>query len=193
MSRSDALNHRKEKLFLLQVAVAFPHARGSRSRSHPPLSASPVLNQDTSRVACSAHTKASGDHRASTRCVSRILACALRRDTMAAALHVPPSPLYAVDGGANGERLAFLPVGRFLRLLLFLSLPLPVSLVLFLEEGARSSRRTPVVISRKIPFSRPRPKKFHRARRLLANGGGNRECGMLVGSRGAKEGQGPRE
>lgn len=31
------------------------------------------------------------------------------------------SPLYAADGGANGERLAFLPVGRFLRSPLFLS------------------------------------------------------------------------
>lgn len=30
-------------------------------------------------------------------------------------------PLYAVDGGANGERFAFLPVGRFLHSFLLLS------------------------------------------------------------------------
>lgn len=77
-----------------------------------------------SRVACSVHTKTSGDHRASTRCVSRILACALRRDTMAAAAALYVSPLLCTPwtGGANGERLAFLPNGRFLRLPLFLTL-----------------------------------------------------------------------
>lgn len=112
-----------------------------------------VLNQDMSRVACSAHTKASGDHRASTRCVSRILACALRRDTMAAAaaaaaavaLYVSPLFCTPWTGGANGERLAFLPVGRFLCLPLFLSLfaffflslshPLPRSVFLSKDSG----------------------------------------------------------
>lgn len=76
-------------------------------------------------MACSAHTKASGDHRASTRCVSRILACALRRDGRRRRRRRVirfSSPLYAADEGANGERLAFLPVGRFLRPLLFLPL-----------------------------------------------------------------------
>lgn len=94
------------------------------------------------------------------------------------------SPLYAVDGGANGERLAFLPVGRFSVASLSLSLALcrSISLYLILFLGGCSSRRTPVVISKKIPFSRLRPKKFHRARRLLANGGGKPECGTLVGS-----------
>lgn len=109
-------------------------------------------------VVCSVHTKASGDHRTSTRCVSRILACALRRDTMAAAaLYVSPLLCTPWTGGANGERLAFLPIGRFLSLPLFLSLlgffPF-LYLILFL--GVYSSRRTLVIISRKISFSRPR-------------------------------------
>lgn len=117
-----------------------------------------------SRVACSVHTKASGDHRASTRCVSRILACALRRDTMAAAaaaLYVSPLLCTPWTGGANGERLAFLPNGRFLRLPLFLTLFafffLSLYLILFL--GVYSSRRTLVIISRKISFSHPRPRR----------------------------------
>lgn len=169
----------------MQVTVAFPHAQGSRSRSHPPLSASPVLNQDTSRVACSAHTKASRDHRASTRCVSRILACALRRDTMAAAaLHV--SPLFYTLW--TEALMASVSLSCWLAgFSACLSLPPFLCLVLFLEGC--SSRRTPVVISRKIPFSRPRPKKFHCARRLLANRGGKRECGTLVGSRERRKGR----
>lgn len=117
-------------------------------------------------VACSAHTKASGDHRASTRCVSRILACALRRDTMAAAaaaaaaLYV--SPLFCTPwtealmanvslscrlAGFSGCRSSFLS-------LLFFPF---LYLILFLE--VYSSRRTLVIISRKISFSRPRPRR----------------------------------
>lgn len=124
------------------------------------------------------HTKASGDHRASTRCVSRILACALRRDTMAAAaaaaaLHV--SPLFCTPWTkalmANVSlscRLAgfsaYLSLYSF-----FFSFSLSLLLCFFLEEC--SSRRAPAVISRKIPFSRLRPEKFYRARRLPTNGG----------------------
>jgi len=59
----------------------------------------------------------------------------------------------------------------------------PPSLLL---EG-RSSRRVPVVISRKIPFPRSRPEKFQRARRLPANrhgmfgGTGRTSVGSWVG------------
>lgn len=141
-----------------------------------------------SRVACSVHTKASGDHRASTRCVSRILACALRRDTMAAAAALYVSPLLCTPwtGGANGERLAFLPNGRFLRLPLFLTLFAFFS-PLFISSS--SSECIPLEglwsLSRgKFPFlTRDHAEKFHRARRLLANGGGKRGDGeTLVGN-----------
>lgn len=115
-------------------------------------------------VACSAHTKASGDHRASTRCVSRILACALRRDTMAAAVAAAlyVSPLFCTPWTealmANVSlscRLAGFSGCRsfFLSLLFFPFL----NLILFLE--VYSSRRTLVIISRKISCSRPRPRR----------------------------------
>lgn len=77
----------------------------------PSISSSPL-----DRLKTSSRAKESARiHRDAIRCVSRILACGLLpRDGCRFTFARFSPPLYIVDGGANGDRLAFLPVGRFL-------------------------------------------------------------------------------
>lgn len=167
----------------------------------PSISSSPL-----DRLKTSSRAKESARiHRDAIRCVSRILACGLLpRDGCRFTFARFSPPLYIVDGGANGDRLAFLPVGRFLCLStesspLLSSLFLPLSRFLshfrthllpilsllpspfplpreypFSAPGSSplatrpkaSEKGVPLPsthrsLSRgKLPFSRPRPKKF---------------------------------
>lgn len=105
------------------------------------------------------------------RCVSRTLACVLPRRRLPFHVRAFLLPLYAVDGGANGDRLAFLPVGRFLPTD-SVSPPRPPTLSLQRDREYSSfapvllasrpkarrvflSKYSPVVISRKTPFFSP--------------------------------------